>query len=238
MKKKTVIIGMMIFTIILITSSYYLMKDLLETKETYDSNIELIDDVIVKEDNQEEKIDWEKLEIINKDIIGWIKIEDTNINYPILKDNDSLYYLKHTFEKNYNRNGSIFTLDNNPFQNEETIIYGHNMRNGLMFSNLSNYMNEEFLREHPRIHIYTKNENYEATIFSVYSIGINTEENNIKPLDFTQRIEYYKKASKYFVQNINESKKIVKLYTCSYLNNRTIPTDQRYFIVANLEKID
>ena len=117
MKKKTVIIGMMIFTIILITSSYYLMKDLLETKETYDSNIELIDDVIVKEDNQEEKIDWEKLEIINKDIIGWIKIEDTNINYPILKDNDSLYYLKHTFEKNYNRNGSIFTLDNNPFQN-------------------------------------------------------------------------------------------------------------------------
>ena len=142
MKKKTVIIGMMIFTIILITSSYYLMKDLLETKETYDSNIELIDDVIVKEDNQEEKIDWEKLEIINKDIIGWIKIEDTNINYPILKDNDSLYYLKHTFEKNYNRNGSIFTLDNNPFQNEETIIYGHNMRNGLMFSNLSNYMKD------------------------------------------------------------------------------------------------
>lgn len=238
MKKMTVIIGIMIFTIILIISSYYLIKDLLEAKETYDSNIELIDDVIIKADNQEEKIDWEKLEVINEDIIGWIKIDDTNINYPILKDNDSLYYLKHSFDKKYSKNGSIFTLQCEPFEDEETIIYGHNMRNGLMFSNLSNYMNEKFLNEHSRIHIYTKNENYEATIFSVYSIGINSEESNVKSLDFMERVEYYKNASKYSVQNISKPKKIIKLYTCSYLNNRTIPTDQRYCIVANLEKIE
>ena len=175
---------------------------------------------------------------INQDVIGWIEIENTNINYPILKDNDSLYYLKHTFEKKYNRNGSIFTLDNNPFQNEETIIYGHNMRNGLMFSDLSNYMNEKFWEEHKTVHIYTEKENYEATIFSVYSIGVNVEENNIKDLDFDERIEYYKKTSKYAIKNITESKKIVKLYTCSYINNRAIPTDQRYFIIAFLEKVE
>ncbi len=235
MKKIIAILGIIIFTITLIISSYHLINVLLENRETDDSYVELIKDVVVEKDN---KIDWEKLKNINQDVIGWIEIENTNINYPILKDNDSLYYLKHTFEKKYNRNGSIFTLDNNPFQNEETIIYGHNMRNGLMFSDLSNYMNEKFWEEHKTVHIYTEKENYEATIFSVYSIGVNVEENNIKDLDFDERIEYYKKTSKYAIKNITESKKIVKLYTCSYINNRAIPTDQRYFIIAFLEKVE
>lgn len=233
MKKMIVILSIIIFTIILIISSYYLLGILLENKETNDSHIELIRDVVIEKDDKKENIDWEKLKFINDDIVGWIEIENANINYPILKDNDDLYYLKHTFEKKYNRNGSIFTLDTNPFQ-EETVIYGHNMRNGLMFSDLGNYMNEKFLEEHKTVHIYTEKENYDADIFSVYSIGVNIEENNIKDLDFESRIEYYKKTSKFEIKNYNESKKIVKLCTCSYLQNHAIPTDQRYFIVAFL----
>ena len=234
MKKIIAILSIIIFTILLIVSSYYLINSLLENKEINDSHIELIKDVVIEKDESQEKIDWEKLKLINTDIVGWIEIENTNINYPILKDDDNLYYLKHTFEKKYNRNGAIFTLDNNPFQNEETVIYGHNMRNGLMFSDLSNYMNEKYLEEHKTVHIYTEKENYDAEIFSVYSIGVNIEENNIKDLNFEDRVDYYKRASKFNIENFTESKKIVKFYTCSYLNNRAIPTDQRYFIVAFL----
>lgn len=112
------------------------------------------------------------------------------------------------------------------------------MKSGIMFSELSKYMNEDFYKKHSNFHIYTKEQNYKATIFSCYSIGIYDEENNIKLLDFKEEIEYYKKTSKYSIENIGEIKKIIKLSTCSYLNNRTIPTDKRYYIVAKLEKVD
>ena len=201
--------------------------------------MELIENVIIKDnDDKKSEIDWDKLEEINPDIIGWINIENTKINYPILKDNDNLKYLKHSFDGKYNSNGSIFTLNNEPFNDNITTIYGHNMKNGIMFSELSKYMNKIFLDEHSTITIYTKEENYKATIFSCYSIGVHQEENNIKLLDFENEIEYYKKTSKYSIDNIGEIKKIIKLSTCSYLNNRITPTDQRYYVIAKLEKVD
>ncbi len=223
-------------------SSYFLISNFLQYKVSNNSNLQLIEDVFTKnktEENTEKTIiDWDKLSNINTDIIGWIKINDTNIDYPILKDTDNLKYLKHSFGGKYNNNGSIFTLNNNPFQDYETVLYGHNMKSGIMFSELGKYMNKEFFDKHSSFEIYTKNQNYKATVFSCYSIGINKEENNIKLLDFEEQVEYYKKASKYSVDNVGEIKKIVKLSTCSYLNNHTTPTDQRYYIVAKLEKVN
>lgn len=223
-------------------SSYFLISNFLQYKVSNNSNLQLIEDVFTKnktEENTEKTIiDWDKLSNINTDIIGWIKINDTNIDYPILKDTDNLKYLKHSFGEKYNNNGSIFTLNNNPFQDYETVLYGHNMKSGIMFSELGKYMNKEFFDKHSSFEIYTKNQNYKATVFSCYSIGINKEENNIKLLDFEEQVEYYKKASKYSVDNVSEIKKIVKLSTCSYLNNHTTPTDQRYYIVAKLEKVN
>ena len=107
-----------------------------------------------------------------------------------------------------------------------------------MFSSIGKYMNEQFFYEHSTFNIYTKNQNYIAKAFSIYSIGVNIEENNIKALNFDEEIEYYKNSSKYFINNIGEIKKIVKLSTCSYLNNLTTPTNQRYFLVAKLEKVE
>ena len=223
-------------------SSYFLISNFLQYKVSNNSNLQLIEDVFTKnktEENTEKTIiDWDKLSNINTDIIGWIKINDTNIDYPILKDTDNLKYLKHSFGGKYNNNGSIFTLNNNPFQDYETVLYGHNMKSGIMFSELGKYMNKEFFDKHSSFEIYTKNQNYKATVFSCYSIGINKEENNIKLLDFEEQVEYYKKASKYSVDNVSEIKKIVKLSTCSYLNNHTTPTDQRYYIVAKVEKVN
>lgn len=223
--------------IILIISSYFLLRELLEYKKVKSQSVELIENVVIKDDN-ESKIDFQKLEEINEDIIGWIEIENTNINYPILKDNDNLYYLKHSFDKTYNSSGSIFTLNKRPFEDDETIIYGHNMKTGLMFSDLSKYMNYDFLINNQIVNIYTKNKNYKATVFSVYSINVFEEENNLKNLNPEEEIKYYKNKSKYNINLIQESKKILKLSTCSYLNNRTIPTSQRYFIVAFIQECD
>lgn len=236
------IIGMLliiIFLIVLFSCLYLFLKDFFELKYNNKYTEELIENAIeiiehTENENNQKSIDWNYLKSVNEDIIGWIEIEGTNINYPILKDNKSLYYLKHSYNKKYNSNGSIFTLDNNPFNIEETLIYGHNMRNKSMFSQLSNYLNKEFLYSHKNIKIYTPNQNYIGEIFSCYSIGIENENSNIKSLDFNERIEYYKNTSKHRIETTDNINKIIKLSTCSYLNTRKSPTDQRYYIIANL----
>ena len=219
--------------------SYILINDNLENNSNKQDIEELIDDVFIQDiDTTEEPIiDWNYLKSINKDIIGWIEIEGTEINYPILKDSVNLYYLKHNYLKNYNSNGSIFTLNNKPFEDEETLIYGHNMKNGTMFSLLGNYLNEDYLYSHQNIKIYTSEKNYKGVIFSAYSIGIGTEKNNISNLNYEERISYYKKSSKVNVNNVDITNKIIKLSTCSYINSRTRTTNKRYYIVETLKEI-
>lgn len=186
--------------------------------------------------NTNKKIDWDKLSNINKNIIAWIEIPGTNINYPILYS-DGLYYINHDFENNINRNGSIFVL-NQSFQDiDEICIYGHNMKNGTMFANLSNYLNQDFFLNHKKIYIYTKQKTYEGEIFSAYSKGVKEEENSIKSLDLNQKIEYYKNQSTYRQNTEINNKKIVKLITCSYLNAKVSPTDQRYYILAFIKEV-
>ena len=239
--KKVMLIAFIVICIITLgIVSYILINDNLENNSNKQDIEELIDDVFIQDiDTTEEPIiDWNYLKSINKDIIGWIEIEGTEINYPILKDSVNLYYLKHNYLKNYNSNGSIFTLNNKPFEDEETLIYGHNMKNGTMFSLLGNYLNEDYLYSHQNIKIYTSEKNYKGVIFSAYSIGIGTEKNNISNLNYEERISYYKKSSKVNVNNVDVTNKIIKLSTCSYINSRTRPTNQRYYIVATLNEIN
>lgn len=226
--KKVMLIAFIVICIITLgIVSYILINDNLENNSNKQDIEELIDDVFIQDiDTTEEPIiDWNYLKSINKDIIGWIEIEGTEINYPILKDSVNLYYLKHNYLKNYNSNGSIFTLNNKPFEDEETLIYGHNMKNGTMFSLLGNYLNEDYLYSHQNIKIYTSEKNYKGVIFSAYSIGIGTEKNNISNLNYEERISYYKKSSKVNVNNVDITNKIIKLSTCSYINSRTRPTN-------------
>lgn len=239
LKKLLIIITILACIVSLIIVGYIFIKDYLECNSNNEDIDDLVDEVFIENSSKEEnKIDWNNLKSINEDIIGWIEIEGTDINYPILKDNDNLYYLKHNYLKKYNSNGSIFTLDIKPFEDCETLLYGHNMKNGTMFSILGKYLDKDFLLSHQKIKIYTPNKNYEGVIFSAYSIGIGTEKNNISNLSFDEKIEYYKKTSQIKVDNVEFTNKIVKLSTCSYINSRTRPTDQRYYIIATLNEID
>lgn len=230
-----------LFIGVFITCSYILIKNFLEYKTINNNTSELISKVVeIPQNSEKEKdivIDWEEIESINKDIIGWIKIDDTTINYPIMHDKN-LYYMNHTYEKKYNRNGSIFTKTSNPFETEETIIYGHNNKNGIMFAGIENFMNEDFFNNHKTFKIYTKSKKYEAQIISIYSIDVTEESKNIKNLTYDECIQYYQNQSKFKVTNLDSTNKIVKISTCSYLNNKTRPTEQRYYLIASLIEIN
>lgn len=234
-KKILLIFLILICIVVFCITSYIYLKDFQDFKKNNDSNENLIIETInINEETQEKTIDWNYLKSINEDIIGWIEIEGTKINYPILQDNNNLYYLKHTYNKKYSSSGSIFTINENPFTDKETIIYGHNMKNGSMFSSLGKYLDKNFLYSHQSFKIYTPDCDYKANIFSAYSIGFDTESSNIKQLGFDERIEYYKKASKHYTETIDTPEKIIKLSTCSYINAKTTPTDQRYYIIASI----
>ena len=109
--------------------------------------------------------------------------ECNNYNNELIQDvitkEDEKDEIKIDWEQLENSNSDI-TLNNNPFSDKVTTIYGHNMKSDIMFSELEKYLDYNFFNNHSTFEIYTKECNYKATVFSCYSIGVNTEENNIK----------------------------------------------------------
>ncbi len=109
---------------------------------------------------------YETLYNKNKKLIGWLKIADTNIDYPVMQTSNNEYYLDHNFDQEYDKNGSLF-LDkgcNAAFPNTNMIIYGHHMKSGKMFGNLNYYAKESYYKEHPRIQFDTI---YEEGIYDI-----------------------------------------------------------------------
>ena len=122
-------------------------------------------------DNSHLHIDWDKLHDRNPDIIGWIRCRDTRVNYPILKGKDNDQYLRTTVDGKYNVAGSIFVdyENENPFKDFLTIIYGHWMQDGSMFTMITEYFGskgEDYYKAHPFFEIYTPEQTYDLEIYS------------------------------------------------------------------------
>ena len=114
-------------------------------------------------------IDFEALWEVNPDIYAWLEIANTEIAYPVLQHaTDNSYYLNHTPEHKSGFPGSIFTYNVNAkdFSDFNTVIYGHRMNNGLMFSNLHDFRDESYLMEHRTIKIYLPERELIYTIFA------------------------------------------------------------------------
>ncbi len=115
-------------------------------------------------------VDFEKLQAINGDIIGWLYIPDTPISYPILQGTDNETYLNTTYDKQKHYFGSIF-LDahNSPdFTDTNTMVYGHNIRGDAMFGSLKKYGDAQYLDNHKQIVIATPAGTLTYTIFAAY----------------------------------------------------------------------
>ena len=101
------------------------------------------------------EIDEEKLKKINPDYSFWIRIPGTSIDYPVVWGKEEAYYLDHGFDKEKHLGGAIFADSARiPFVSANTIVYGHNMKDGSMFSDLKKYKDTDFTREHPYVQIY------------------------------------------------------------------------------------
>jgi sortase B len=120
----------------------------------------------------ENPIDFVKLQQTNEDIYAWIRIPNTNVDYPILQsyqEHDN-FYIDHNIYKNKDSAGSIYTQKKNNlfFSDPNTLIYGHNKSTGNMFSKLLNFKNEEFFEENRYFYIYTPGRILTYEIFAAY----------------------------------------------------------------------
>lgn len=155
----------------------------------------------------------------NSDVIGWIKIEGTLINYPIMHSKEQDFYLDHDCEKAYSKNGSIYldsAQDNWGYIN---IIHGHNLKSGKMFGQLVKYKEEDFAKQHSYIELVKEGKICIYKVFSVFVADGKTETFQLQFDDFAKYKTYFaelKNRSKFNLSDKVESEDIIILNTCSY----------------------
>lgn len=135
-------------------------------------------------------INFPELQSANPEIYAWIRIPETEIDYPVVqRPEDDAYYLNHTVEGAEGLPGSIFTesLNQKDFTDPNTVIYGHDMRDGTMFGSLKKYMDSTFMEEHPLIYVYTPEHIYTYQVFGAVTYD---DRHILKSFDFTQKAQY------------------------------------------------
>ena len=153
MKKKNKILITLIQIVliaVIIFSGIKIIEWIKSNKKNKDIMSEIKENVVINNEmdsnNEEYKIDFAKLKQKNSDAIAWIKVNGTDIDFPVVKGTDNSYYLTHNFDKEKNKAGWIFADYRNKFDgtDKNIIIYGHNMKNGSMFASLKDVIKEEW----------------------------------------------------------------------------------------------
>lgn len=167
-------------------------------------------------------VDFEKLLATNSDVSGWLYSADTSINYVIAQGSDNNEYLHHMIDGTYNSSGTLF-LDCEcapEFAGANSIIYGHNMKDGSMFNSLTNYKEQEYYDAHPVMYINTPTQNYKVEIFTAYICNYDSD---TYTLTFASEEEYGAYLEKMQSQSdftsdveVTTNDRIVTLSTCTY----------------------
>ena len=225
------IITILLISLVLI-SSYLIFKEKKQNEKqenTFEDLIEIVEENI--ENQEERKIDINKLYEENKDIVGWLKIDNTTINYPIMQNiNDPNYYLHRDFYKNYSSYGTPYMAKQCNLNSDNIVIYGHHMKNNKMFGELEKYKSKDFYNNHKIITFTTLEKEYSYEIFAVFKTTVYTKntfryyeninfENKKMYNDF---INICKDKSLYQTGiEIKDKEKLITLSTCEYSNKNS-----------------
>lgn len=189
------------------------------------------------EKKEEEKIDFQRLAEINEEVIGWLIVDGTDISYPIVQHEDNAYYLNHLFTGEEHPAGSIFLDATNSadFSDQNSILYGHNMKDGSMFGQLDKFQEETFFHQYPSFRLLTPEKTYRVEVFSAYTALTQDE---IWKKTFGEN-EFYNWTGKIANHSIiqtdiqfQENDRIMTLATCSEGGN-----DKRFVLVGKVAEV-
>ena len=177
----------------------------------------------------------------NQDTVGWIQVNNTNINYPIVQSNDNSYYLSHDFYKRSTDIGWVFAdyRDNLENFNNNTIIYGHNLVNRTMFGQIPYLLGKNWFnnKNSQYIKLSTKNTNSIWQIFSVYKIAPTTDYLQSKFNSTNNYQEFLDKIKKRSIQNFNinldYTDKIITLSTCDDIGTKRVVVHAKLINIEN-----
>ena len=251
MKKTICIILIAAFVALLGTSTYFIIDHFQEEKEQAQMYGSLAQIVEKPETEPTEPIQYSEDAAIlpeltelyrqNSDLVGWVRVEDTTINYPVMQTVDNPnFYLKHGFDKGYTDYGCPYVQEDCDVQapSDNIVIYGHNMKNGSMFANLEKFKSEDFWKNHKTVTFNTLTEKCEYEIVAVFKTVVYTDSpdsfkfyrftNAQSPEEFTAFIEKCKELSLYDTGVSAEyGDKLITLSTCEYSH-----TNGRLVVVA------
>ena len=235
-KKKIIVLIILLIILSLISFFSYKIYKTLHDNKKIDEEITKIKEEVIIEKKEEEKpteeptteepvseklpMDFNKLKSINSDTVAWIKINNTNIDYPVVKGSDNTYYLDHSFYKEKNINGWIFenAANSSNFTDENTVLFGHNTNGYTMFSEIKDIYNGMH-GTNINITIYLENNTLNYKVFSVYLENPNNTSNISKYVN-EAIIKDMKAKSKLAIDaDINEDSKILTLSTCNNITN-------------------
>ena len=188
MRKKICIALMAAFTVLLGVSGYFIIDHYREAEhqeQMYDSLVQIVEDsetepaepIIYSEDKT---ILPELTELYrqNNDLVGWICVEDTNINYPVMQSKDNPnFYLKHGFDKAYTDYGCPYVQENCDMElpSDNIIIYGHHMNDGSMFAGLMKFKDKSFWEKHKTVSFDTLTDRQTYEVLAVFKTVVYTD---------------------------------------------------------------
>ena len=239
-KKIIITIIFFIFVLIMIISGIKIFEWLQENKKNKEIIDELKNTVSIDENIgnvNKYNVDFKALKQKNSDTIAWLKVNGTDIEYPVVKTTNNDYYMTHSFDKNYNTAGWVFIDYKNKLDGTDNnmVIYAHNRRDGSMFGTLKNILTQEWQnnKENFIIPFITENEKSEYQVFSVYEIEkedyyITTNfATNSEFQEFINKIKA--RSEKDFNIDVTTNDSILTLSTCADNN--------KYRVVLHAKKI-
>lgn len=247
MKKVIKIILLAICLCVFIFSAYNIYKYLSEENANKKLNNDLMEKAIIEtpndnNDNAQENenilpisVDFSVLKQENEDIVGWLYLEDSPINYPVVQSNDNDYYLRRLVNGEYNIAGSLFMDYRNAsnLENNNTIIYGHNMKNNTMFGSLQEYKSQDYYDNHKVMYYFTSEKNYIIELFTGYTISVESDIYDLSVIDSSKLEEWISKSDFESNTKVTEEDKIITLSTCAYEYDGA-----RYIVMGVLKEIE
>lgn len=241
-KNKNKRIIYIILILLIITSGFFICKNVFK-RNIGQKNEVFIDNIKVQTTGKvDRRVSVKQLQKENPEVKGWINIDNTKIDYPLLQTNNNDYYMKYNYKKEYNVNGSIFVDKDYDWNLPSTnmLIYGHNNRGSdEMFASLLKYKDEEFYKNHKIIKITTPEEEREYEIIAVFlsRVYYKSEKNVFRyyffinannKKEFDEYVENSKKASLYDIETTaNYGDELLTLSTCEWSQE-----DGRFAVVA------
>lgn len=240
-KKNIITILMLIFfSTLLVMSSVEIIKWYNNNKENEKIQKEISQAIVVDEEKENNtskyNVDFKKLKEKNEDIVGWLKVKGTNVEYVVVQSTNNKYYLDRNLEQKFNSAGWIFADYRNKLDgtDKNTIVYGHNRRDRSMFGSLKNILKKDWYskEDNRKVIFITEKEEAIYEVFSIYQIEAEDYyiTTNFKKDEFSKFIEKIKGRSiTDFNVKVTKNDSILTLSTCA--------NDNKYRVVLHAKKV-